>query len=191
MRTLFRKLLELSSRLRPQPKLDTGFIFPYSTDAEKKRDEIWGNLQNGLLLEDRGFLLPWETPFNRMGSYAEERRDLGDRTLWGLGSCTILDGYQCRLEAMKWIDRSWNAPLTALEASIGTDAQGYANFRALCERFTDLLGEPTLVDLKKFGSLDLGVLSWTMGRARIALVGVEVFNCRYSLRIGRLSDSVE
>lgn len=181
---LIRKIREIKSRLNSAPDLDTTFIFPYSTDKLKKRNEIWSNLQKGLLLEDKKILIPWETPFNQLNKYREKRRDSGDRTEWYLGKHLILDGYESHLETMMWMYLPWINPMTEISEKIGTDSKGNRNFLDLRERITELLGEPTKIELEKFGSLDLGLVEWTNDRVKISIVGIEIFNCRYSLNIG-------
>ena len=181
----------MKSKLSTKPKLDKTFIFPYPPDKLKKRDEIWSNLQKGLLLEDKETLIHWETPFNQLDKYKEKRRDSGDRTEWYFGRHKILDGYESHLEAMMWMYLPWTNPLTEISEKIGTDFKGNKNFLDLRDRITDLLGKPTKVDLEKFGSFDLGVIEWTNGRVKISLVGIEHFNCRYSLHIGLTEDKNE
>ncbi len=56
------------------------------------------------------------------------------------------------------------------------------------DHITDLLGEPTKTDLEKFGNFDLGVIEWINNKVKISLVGIEIFNCRYSLNIGLVED---
>ncbi len=185
---LLRKIREVKAKLSPQPNLDKTFIFPYSTDKLKKRNEIWSNLQKGLLLEDIGTLIHWETPFNQLDNYKEKRRDSDDRTEWYFGKHEILDGYGSHLEAMMWMYLPWSNPMTEISEKIGIDSKGNRNFLDLKDRITELLGEPTKVDLEKFGSLDLGVVEWINGRVKISLIGVEIFNCRYSLNIGLIKD---
>jgi hypothetical protein len=89
---------------------------------------------------------------------------------------------------MMWIYLPWTNPLTKISENIGTDSKGNKNFLDLRDRITDLLGEPTNVDLEKFGSFDLGIIEWTNRRVKISLVGIEHFNCRYSLHIGLTED---
>lgn len=152
---------------------------------------MWNNLQKGLLLEDSQILIPWETPFDCLDNYMEKRRDRGDRTEWYFGKHKILDGYESHLETMKWIYLPWTNPMTSISENIGSDFEGNKNFIGLKEKITDLLGEPSKVDLEKFGSFDLGVVTWINGRVRISLVGIEHFNCRYSLTIGLTEDKNE
>jgi len=188
---LLRKIRELKSRLSSSPELERAFVFPYSTDKLEKRNEIWSNLQKGLLLEDEKVLIPWETSFNQLYKYKEKRSDSGDRTVWYLGKHKILDGYESLLETMMWIYLPWTNPMTKISENIGTDFEGNKNFLGLRERITDLLGEPTKVDLEKFGSFDLGVIKWINGSVQISLVGIEHFNCRYSMTIGLIEDKNE
>lgn len=186
-----RIIRELISRIGGAPKLDSSYIYPYSQVDQIKRDEIWDNLQKGLLLEDKGILIPWETPFNQLYKYKEKRRDSGDRTEWYFGKRKILNGYESHLEAMMWMYLPWTNPLTEISEKIGTDYEGNKNFLDLKDRITNLLGKPTKVDLEKFGSFDIGVIEWVNKKVKISLVGIEMFNCRYSLNIGLIQDKNE
>lgn len=105
-----------------------------------------------------------------------------------MGKHKILDGYECHLEVMMWMGLPWTNPITSISEKLGTDFQGNKKFLELKEKITDLLGEPTQVDLGKFGSFYLGVIEWINGRATISLVGIEHFNCRYSMNIGLVED---
>lgn len=46
------KLKDLLSLFKRQKKPEYSFVFPYSEDKVIKRQQIWDNLQNGLLIED-------------------------------------------------------------------------------------------------------------------------------------------
>ena len=68
------------------------FIFPYSTVKETKQQQVWSNLQNGILFEDTQVFIPWATSYAEIDKCAEKRRVRGDRTEWFLGKHIILDG---------------------------------------------------------------------------------------------------
>lgn len=55
---IIRRLQEIASRLDNTDKLDNSFVFPYSSDKSIKRQQIWDNLQKGVLFEDQGILVP-------------------------------------------------------------------------------------------------------------------------------------
>ncbi len=95
------------------------------------------------------------------------------------------------MEVMKWAYLPWTNPVKEISEKLGTDFQGNKNFLDLKEKITDLLGEPTKIRLEKFGSFDLGVIEWTNGGVKISLDGVEIFNCRYHLRIGLNEDKMQ
>ncbi len=97
------KIAELLSLLKKTEKLNYTYTYPYSSNKEIKRQQVWSNLQKGLLLEDKGVFIPWNTPFNKLGKYKEQRRNSGDRVNWYLGKHNILDGEECHLETMKYI----------------------------------------------------------------------------------------
>ena len=185
---LLRKINELKSKMISLPELDKTFVFPYSNDLFEKRKELWANLQKGLLLEDNRVFIHWETPFNCLNNYKEKRRDLGDRTEWYFGKHKILDGYESHPETMMWVYLPWTHPMTSVSENIGTDFDGFKNFIGLKEKLTHLFGEPSYIDLEEFGSLKLGEINWINGRVQISLIGIEHFNCRYSLRIGLIRD---
>lgn len=167
--------------------LDKTFIFPYSTDKLEKRAQIWANLQKGLLLEDKQILIPWLTPFNQLDQYREQRRDRGDRTLWYFGEHTIIDGYSGRLETMKWGHHRWNLPMAQIRENLGFDHEGYGKFQTLRKKFTDLLGDPTRVDLEDTHSTEIGSIVWENDLAHITLMGINHFVYRYSLQIGLIN----
>jgi hypothetical protein len=182
------KIAELLSLLKKTEKLNYTYTYPYSSNKEIKRQQIWSNLQKGLLLEDKGVFIPWNTPFNKLGKYKEQRRNSGGRINWYLGKHNILDGEECHLETMKYVFWLWHYPITEITENIGYDEEGMKRFHHLKNHIIDLLGEPTKTDLEKFGNFDLGGIEWVNNKVKISLVGVEVFNCRYSLNIGLVED---
>ncbi|HRO75944.1 MAG TPA: hypothetical protein PLP27_07340 [Crocinitomicaceae bacterium] len=188
---LLRRLKEFVSRFDKTEKLYNNFAFPYSSDLNVKRQQIWNNLQRGLLFEDQQTFIPWLTPFNRLDYYKEKRHDSGDRTLWYLGKRTILDGYEGHFEVMKWMWLPWTNPITEISENIGHDFDGMTKFHYLKDYITNLLGEPTTTELEKFGSFDLGEIQWKNGLVKLTLVGIEHFNCRYSFSIGLIRDKNE
>lgn len=182
---LFQKLKSSFSPARqPAIQLDAHFIYPYSEDKEIKRLQIWENLQRGILFEDVQVFVPWLTPYSEIDRYAQKRRDSGDRTNWFLGEHKILDGVNSFVGVMKWITIGWKKPFSKIEEFLGTDELGNQKFMALIENLTYLLGQPSVSELEKFGSFDLGVVQWTNGNATISLVGIEQFECKYRLHVG-------
>ena len=164
--------------------LDTSFVFPYSADKEVKRKQVWENLQKGLLFEDTGVLIPWLTPFGDLDKYAEQRSDRGDRTEWFLGKHQILDGYNCFVGVMKWLSVKSSKPFSEIEEWLGFDYEGNEKFLLLRHKLTELLGEPSLLELEKFGDFDLGSIEWTNKKVKVRLSGIEQFACKYRLYIG-------
>jgi hypothetical protein len=160
------------------------FIFPYAQDKETKRQEIGSNLEKGILFEDVNRFIPWLTPFSELDTFAQQRKDSGDRTNWFLGKHRILDGYESTVGVMKWIFVPDSNPFSEIEEWIGYDDAGNKKFLYLKDTFTDLLGEPTLLELEKFGDLDLGSIEWTHKNVGIRLSGFEQFACKYVLSIG-------
>lgn len=185
---LKRKINEVLSRFNSTHKLEKNFIYPYSSDKDKKRKEIWSNLQHGILLEDTLTFINWETPFNQLNKYKEKRRDSGDRTVWFFGKRKIMDGYECHLESMMWMSLPWTNPFREIEERIGQDSEGEKRFHELISYFTDLLGEPTKIEIEKWGNIDLGEVIWINGMIRIKLIGFEMHNARYLLNIGLIEN---
>ncbi|MBI3233975.1 MAG: hypothetical protein HYZ42_08020 [Bacteroidetes bacterium] len=171
---------------KEENELDKSFDFPYSSDPLVKRQQIWSNLQKGLLFEDTQVLIPWLTPYSQLYKFEEKRQIIEDRTRWYLGHRTILDGYRGNFEVMKWVFVDTYKPIIEITESIGTDFEGMENFYYLKDYVTNLLGDPTKVELEKFGSLDIGSIEWYNGAVLIRLSGIEIFNCRYSFSIGHI-----
>jgi hypothetical protein len=168
----------------PIKLIELSFTFPYSSDKEIKRTQIWENLNKGIFFEDSQRLIPWSTTFLDLDKLAEKRRDSGDRTNWLLGEHAILDGYSCFVEVMKWVFVKSDKPFSEISTSLGFDYEGNKKFLMLKEKLTGLLGAPVELDIEKFGDFDLGVYKWENGNVKIALIGTEVFNCKYSLNVG-------
>ena len=171
-------------------QMNSNFIFPYSTDKEIKRRQIWENLQSGLLFEDNQVFIPWLTPYSELDKYAEDRKDSGDRTNWFLGKHKILDGFESYVGVMKWLDIDGKKPFGMTDEFLGSENNGYQKFLELKEKLTDLLGEPTSIELEKYDNLDLGHIEWTNGKVSISLSGIEQFACKYRLYIGLKDEKI-
>ena len=167
---------------------DTSFIFQYSTEKKIKRQQIWDNLQKGILFEDNQTFIPWLTPFSELYKFAEQRKDSGDRTNWFLGQHKILNGFDSFVGVMKWIFIKNSNPFSEIEEFLGFDYEGNDKFNSLKNKLTDLLGDPTLIQLEKFGDFDLGSIAWTNRNVRIGLIGIEQFACKYRLHIGLIKN---
>ena len=164
--------------------LDSSFVFPYADDLETKRQQIWSNLQKGILFEDTGLLIPWLTTFTKINDLSEQRRDSGDRTNWLLGKHEILDGYTCNVELMKWKFVNYSNPFSEIEVWLGFDTEGNEQFIFLKNKLTELLGEPSTQKLEKLGTFDIGSIEWLNQKAKITLSGIEQFAFKYRLYIG-------
>lgn len=171
-------------------QMNSNFIFPYSTDKEIKRRQLWKNLQSGLLFEDNQVFIPWLTPYSELDKYAEDRKDSGDRTNWFLGKHKILDGFESYVGVMKWLDIDSKKPFGMTNEFLGSENNGYQKFLELKEKLTDLLGEPTSIELEKYDNLDLGHIEWTNGKVSISLSGIEQFACKYRLYIGLKDENI-
>ena len=181
---LLSKLKKLFAPGDGPAELSTDFIYPYSDDAQIKREEIWQNLQKGILLEDRGILIPWNFPFFKMETIQEQKRERADRTEWTLEKRTILDGYEAQLETMRWKNIPAENPVKRLTENLGVDDAGQEHFNLLKNHLTGLLGEATKTELQKFGIYDIGSVSWERGEIGLTLVGIDHFNVRYTFYIG-------
>ena len=73
---------------------------------------------------------------------------------------------------------------------LGSENNGYQKFLELKEKLTDLLGEPTSIELEKYDNLDLGHIEWTNGKVSISLSGIEQFACKYRLYIGLKDENI-
>jgi hypothetical protein len=182
--TLLKRLRNLITGAEHSANKKTSFIFPYSDDPLKKKEEVWQNLQNGLLLEDKGIFVPWALPFYGIEAVAEKRLERADRTEWYLGRRTILDGYEAGLELMRWKFIADDKPIKRLSENLGRDEQGFERFNYLRQYLTGLLGEPANVQLQKFGEADIGEIAWERGDITLTLVGIEHFDLRYTFNIG-------
>jgi hypothetical protein len=159
-------------------------IYQYSDDPILKRQQVWQNLKEGLLIEDTAKFIPWNTTFYDLTKYQEKRRDSGDRTEWYLGNHKILDGYEAHLEAMKWIDKPYDNPVAVIYTNFGADFEGQVIFNHLRVHLTKLLGEPAQIDLEEWGSFELGTITWEQNNVKVSLTAIEIFNVRYKLSVG-------
>ncbi len=187
---LFKKLCNLIAQAQATNNRKNSFVFPYSDDQAQKREEIWQNLQKGILLEDKGILVRWGLDFYELDGIKEQRRERADRTEWLLGKRTILGGYEANLEIMRWKYRPENEPMMQVTEKLGNDDEGLQRFNYLRQYLTDLLGEPTHIDLKKFGEADIGELSWEKGHIALTLTGIEKHMLRYTFTIGVKTDLI-
>jgi hypothetical protein len=167
------------------PELETTFIWPYSNGKVKKRNEIWSNLQKGLLLEDKKTLIHWETPFNQLDNYKEKRNDKGDRTEWYFGKHKILDGLECHLETMMWIYLPWTNPFERISENLGYGIDGYKRFQETFKHLSDLLGEPTKEKIEfEDKTFFEGSYEWTRGNVSIRILGFDMHGSRYMMKVG-------
>jgi hypothetical protein len=169
--------------------MKTDYTFPYSTDPDEKREQIWKNLQKGILLEDTLTFIPWLTQYKDIDKYAERRSERGDRTVWYLGERKILNGLSSQIEVLKWLPQPETSTFDQFYDNLGYDSDGQIRFHNRIDFFTELLGQPDKKEMEKFGSFDLGIVHWTRDKVRISAVGIEHFNCRYKLNIGLIDNS--
>ena len=85
---------------------------------------------------------------------------------------------------MKWVFVKNVNPFSEIEEWLGFDYEGNEKFLMLKDKLIDLFGEPSLIEMRKLGSLDLGSIEWTNQKVRIRLSGIEQFACKYRLYIG-------
>ncbi|TDQ11502.1 hypothetical protein [Pedobacter metabolipauper] len=185
---ILKQIKNLFTGASPAKAVSCNFIFPYATDPEVKRKQIWENLQKGLLFEDTGVLIPWTATYMEIHRIAVKRRDSGDRTNYFLGEHNILDGFHSFVGVMKWADKKSNEPFMYTDEYLGTDDVGNEKFLMLKDKLTALLGTPNRIDLEKFGHNDIGSIEWQQGEIIISLTGIEQFACKYRMYIGLDAD---
>lgn len=189
---ILRRLKEFVSRLNKSEKLDNSFILPYSSDKLLKRQQIWDNLQKGILIEDIGVLIPWLTPFNKVDKFKVKRHESGDRTIWYLGHRKILDGYEGHIEIMKWMDLPWTNSFERLSGHLGFGKDGHDNFLLLIEHLKELLGEPTKTDIEfENENFTEGSYEWENGEVKIRVSGFDMHGLRYLFEIGLIKNRNE
>lgn len=181
---ILRKIKEIFTNIQADKVVDNSFIYPYSVENNIKRQEIWTNLQKGILFEDNQVLIPWLTPYFELVKFSEQRREKGDRTNWFLGKHIILDNYECSVENMKYSFTSSSEPFSKIEEFLGFDEKGNEKFIFLKTKLTNLLGQPTINKPEKFYDYDIGTFSWTNGKIEISICGFEQFACKYWLTVG-------
>lgn len=163
------------------------FIFPYADDKFEKREQLWGNLQKGILLEDSGVLIPWGIPYEEVDNLKESKKIRADRVEWSLGKRIILGGYESSLTVTQWLWKTTDA-LTKFDEDLGIDAEGMEKFNYLKAYLLDKLGNPVKEELTKFGSFDIGDIVWENGIVVLSLTGIEKINCRYSFHISLVNN---
>ena len=189
---ILRRLKEIVSRLNKTEKLDHSFILPYSSDKSIKRQQVWDNLQKGILFEDKRVLIPWLTPFNQVDKFKEKRSDRGDRTNWYLGNRKILDGYEGQLEVMKWMWLPWTNSFERLSGHLGFGKDGHHNFLLLIEHLKKLLGDPSKVDIEiENENFTEGSYEWANGEVKIRVSGFDMHGSRYRFDIGLIKNRNE
>ncbi len=181
---LKKRFTEFLFGIKNLDKLDEDFNYPYSEDKEEKRQQIWSNLQKGILFEDNLTFIPWKTSFNRLNKYKVKINDSGNFTKLYFGERTILDGYKCNAQALKWKWSFWANPIQEISENIGINEDGEAKFHELREYLTNLLGDPFKTEIEKWGNIDLGEVMWVNGEVRISIVGFEMHSACYNLEIG-------
>lgn len=189
---IIRRLKEIVSRLNKTEKLDNSFILPYSSDKSIKRQQVWDNLQKGILFEEKGVLIPWLTPFNQVDNFKEKLQDSGDRTNWYLGNRKILDGYEGHFEVMKWMWLPWTNSFERLSGHLGFGKDGHHNFQLLIEHLKELLGDPTKADIEfENENFTEGSYEWENGEVKIRVAGFDLHGSRYRLEIGLIKNRNE
>jgi len=185
-----RYLEEIISRLGNKNNPIKEFIYPYSEDPIIKREQIWSNLQRGILFEDTQTYILWDTPFNFTNKYKEKRIDQGDRTLWHFGERTILDGYKSNLQVFKFLTWPWTNPIERASEFLGFEKEGHKKILALIEHLTNLFGEPSIVDIEyENENFCEGCYIWTNSGIEISVTGFEMHAARYNLNIGLIKDT--
>ena len=87
------------------------------------------------------------------------------------------------MEEVAWL-YSCRCSFSKIEEYLGSDEDGSKKFIALKEKLTNLLGEPTFIEIEKVGDIELGTIRWENDKVQIRLDGYEQFACKYRLDIG-------
>lgn len=186
---LLRRLMEIVLRLDKTEKLDNRFTFPYSSNKTVKQQQVWDNLQKGILLEDKGILLPWLTSYDLLDNYNEKREDSGDRTRWYLGKRTVLDGYEGDFEVMKWMWIPGSKPFERITAHLGFGKNGHLIFLSLLKHLSNLLGDPTKIEIEyENENFTEGRYEWQNGKIQISVSGFDMHGARYRFEIGLIDE---
>ncbi len=116
------------------------FIYPYSADFKVRREQIWDNLQKGILIENSGVFIPWKTKYKHLDKYKKERMDSGDRTVWYLGKQKMLNGLDCHIEVLKWTFQPDTSSFDQISDNLGFDKDGYHRFNRRIDYLINLFG---------------------------------------------------
>jgi|GEM_PF-3012607 len=164
------------------------FRFPYSPDPLLRREELWHNLQHGILLEDKGVLLAWDTPFLMLRKYAERYypQTRRSKALWQLGRHPVLDGYILDVgiyrERLQYTDQ----PFRRASVLLGFGESGLYALRDLLVHLTDRFGQPDNGQLSELGDLSVGEVSWRKGDTEIRVSAVGQYTVECYLYIGKV-----
>ncbi len=159
------------------------FIYPYSEKKTIRKKQMISNLQHGILFEDNGFFLPWNTSYEAVDKIAEQKREGGGHTYWYLGYHTILGGFKSHVTVHK-LGGKMSDPINQIEEMLGGDIAGNNRADEAREIFNESLGKLENPDFGKVGNLDLGNMMWVVGKCRVSIVGIERFDYFYYLYIG-------
>jgi len=162
-------------------KLDLTFKFPYSGDARTKKNELIDNLQKGLLFEDTEDFLNWKMSFKELESYCLKIEEKGDRVNYYLGEHTILDGLDCHITVMRWIDKPKSNPFSQIDFFLGFDSITIKNLKEIEKHIVLKLGEPTA---KEAWSEDEMKIEWKFDKSNITLLTWQRFAIHGMLHVG-------
>ena len=171
--------------------IPSSVIFPYADDLHQKQQQLWDNLQQGLLFEGQRVFLPWETSYKGLSKLAVKKIKQSDRTIWWLGERVILGGLQSRLHILQWFDVSGSAKINKVTGNLGQDYEGYHRFQEAEQHLVKMFGKPHSKEMEPAGPMELGAVEWTHNNICIRLSGIEIFTFRYSLNIYQANASTK
>lgn len=76
-------------------------IFPYSNEFEKRKLEIWSNLEKGIYLENNGILLRWNWFYNFPNEIVKRFDNRTYYEEWSFGLQNILNGFELHIGTEK------------------------------------------------------------------------------------------
>lgn len=180
----------LAKRQISKPQIEPEFVFPYSTYFDEQKKQIVENLQYGLLLEDKGTIIPWLYPQGLIDKFSEKINYSGDRTVFYLGNREIFSGIKAHLEVLCWVG-NYSRPLARISSNLGQDKSGFERMKEFESHLTSILGEPHVKEMDPYWNYEAGTISWQLGKVMVSIVGFDMHCLRYTFDISLIDDPNE
>jgi hypothetical protein len=116
------------------------FIYPYSGDAEIRREQLMQNFQTGILLEDLKVLIPWHEPFRNLERFVRKHTKTNNQ-FNDEGMHVIMDGLTITLDPHKRMSNY--TPFSKLESFLGFDDIGHTSYLIIRDHIVHRFGQPT------------------------------------------------